>query len=70
MLLTKKDFRVIEKYLFLNQTRFRIQVKGTNIVFNVQADTEEEAIEKAVDLAKKTGLTREIIDKIRERIKS
>ena len=69
MLLTKRDFRIIEKYLFLNQTRFRVQVRGTNIVFNIQADNEDEALEKAVDLARKTGLSREIIDKIKERIK-
>ncbi|RLG84124.1 MAG: hypothetical protein DRO40_02375 [Thermoprotei archaeon] len=70
MLLAKEDFRIIDKYLFLNQTRFRIQVRGTNIVFNVQADNEDEALEKAVDLARETGLSREIIDKIRERIKA
>jgi len=70
MLLTKEDFRIIEKYLFLNQTRFRVQVRGTNIVFNIQADNEDEALEKAVDLARKAGLSREIIDKIKERIKA
>ncbi len=69
MTLTREDFRVIEKYFFLNQIRYRVQVRGTNIVFNVQANSEEEALEKAVDLANKTGLTKEIIDKIKEQLK-
>ncbi len=64
-----EDLVIIEKYVFLGQQRYRVQVKGTNIVFNVVASSDEEAIEKTIKLASKTGLSREVIELIRERLR-
>lgn len=33
-----------------SEKRFRIKVKGTNITLNIRAETEEEAMEKAVKI--------------------
>ncbi|MET1160744.1 MAG: hypothetical protein ABWW65_07275 [Thermoprotei archaeon] len=68
-MLSKGNLRIIERYNFLGITRYRIYVVGTNIVFNVQAHSDEEAIEKALELAKKMGLTDEVVEAIKEKIK-
>ena len=68
MELSRKDFVVIEEYSFMGQQRFRVQVRGTNIVFNVEAGSREEAINKAIALASRIGLTKEVADTIRERM--
>ena len=65
-----RDLVIIEKYVFLGQQRYRVQVRGTNIVFNITATSDEEALEKAVNLARKTGLTKQVIEKIREKLKT
>ncbi len=70
MELSRKDFVVIEEYSFMGQQRFRVQVRGTNIVFNVEAGSREEAISKAIALASRVGLTKEVADTIRERVKA
>ncbi|MCE4604828.1 MAG: hypothetical protein F7B20_07705 [Aeropyrum sp.] len=49
------EFEIIEEYLLLGQRRFRVRELGSGIVFNVSADSEEEAIVKA----------RELYDKVR-----
>ncbi len=67
--LDKKYFSIVEKYVFLGQLRYRVQVIGTNIVFNITASSDEEAIERAVELASKTGLTKEVVNMIKEKIK-
>lgn len=69
-MISKKYFRIIEKYVFLGTNRYRVQIIGTNIVFNVKALTEEEALEKALKLAEKIGLTNEHIEKLQSRIKN
>ncbi len=56
--------------MFLGTLRYRVQIIGTNIVFNVKASTEEEALKKAINLAEKSGLTNEYIEKLRERFKA
>jgi hypothetical protein len=68
-LLNKNDLRIIERYVFLGEVRYRVQVVGTNIVFNVKALDEEEAINKALEIAEKIGLSEEDVEKIRERYK-
>ncbi len=65
----KRDLRIIEKYVFLGQMRYRIQVLGTNVVLNVAADDDEEAIRKALDMAKKIGLTENVIESLRKHLK-
>lgn len=69
-LISKSQLRIIEKYVFLGQLRYRVQVVGTNIVFNVSAESDDEALEKALELARKVGLTKEVIEEIRKRIRS
>ncbi len=56
--------------MFLGDTRYRVAIRGTNIVFNVKADNEEEAIERAIEIAEKSGLNEETIDLIKEKTKS
>jgi len=68
-LINKSYFRIIEKYLFLGETRYRVQITGTNIVFNIRADSDEEAIDKAVKLAEKIGLNNENIEALRDKYK-
>ncbi|RLG81619.1 MAG: hypothetical protein DRO13_00725 [Thermoprotei archaeon] len=68
-MIDRSDLRIVEKYTFLGNTRYRIHIIGTNIVFNVKASTEEEALEKAKNLAAKMGITKEIVEKIREKVK-
>ncbi len=70
MRLEKRDLVIVEEYSFLGQQRYRVQVKGTNIVFNVEADNPEKALEKALELAQRIGLTKDIAETIRQRISS
>ena len=41
------EFEVIEEYLLEGEHRFRIRVRGTKLVFNLHANTREEALNKA-----------------------
>ena len=50
------EFEVVETYVLDGQRRYRLRVKGTNIVVNVAADTVEEAGEKAVKLLEKAKI--------------
>ena len=70
VLVSRKNLRIIEKYVFLGELRYRVQITGTNIVFNVKASDDEEALDKAASLAKTIGLTDEHIEKLREKFKS
>ena len=65
-----RDLVIIEKYVFLGQQRYRVQVRDTNIVFNITATSDEEALEKAVNLARKTGLTKQVVEAIREKMRA
>lgn len=47
------EFEVLEKYVEDGRVRFRVRVKNTLIVFNVEASNEEEAIRKAKALAER-----------------
>ena len=66
-LVDKKELEILERYVFLGQSRYRVRLKKTNIVFNVNAISDEEALEKALEIARKIGLNKEVIDEIRRR---
>ncbi len=66
-LVDKKDLEILERYVFLGQSRYRVRLKETNILFNVNAISDDEALEKALEMARKIGLNREVVDEIRRR---
>ncbi len=66
-LIDKKDLEILERYVFLGQPRYRVRLKETNILFNVNAISDDEALEKALEMARKIGLSREVVDEIRRR---
>lgn len=41
------DLEVIEEYYQIGMKRYRVKVRDSNIIFNVSAESESEAIEKA-----------------------
>ena len=49
----------------MGEKRFRVRLKGTNIVFNVAANDAKDAVERAAELARKLE-----IDKVLEKIRS
>lgn len=61
----KEDLEIIDVYKLLGETRYKIRVKGTRLVFNVHANTGEEAIRRVLSLIKKTGLTDTVIERLR-----
>ncbi len=63
-MLTRDDFEVIEEYELLGEKRFRVRLKGTNIVFNVSASSKEEAVERALELARRLEVDK-VVDKLR-----
>jgi len=48
--INKYELEVIESYKMFGEPRFRVKVKGTNMVINVYASSEEEALKKARDI--------------------
>ena len=66
-LIDKKDLEILERYVFLGQSRYRVRLKETNILFNVNAISDDEALEKALEMARKIGLNKEVLDEIRGR---
>ncbi|WP_448578655.1 hypothetical protein [Thermosphaera sp.] len=67
---SKKDLVVVEKYFFLGTERYRVNVTGTNIVVNVRAGSEEEAVEKALEILGKIRLTDQALEKLRKTSKN
>ncbi len=63
-MLSRDDFEVIEEYELLGEKRFRVRLKGTNIVFNVSASSKDEAVERALELARRLEVDK-VIDKLR-----
>ncbi len=57
----KLDLEVIEEYELLGEKRFRVRIKGTNIVLNVSAENSEDAIKKAKELVERIRLN-EVVD--------
>ncbi len=52
-----RELELIEKYEIGGQQRFRLRIKGTNIILNVEAQSEEEALRKAAELMVKLKMT-------------
>jgi len=48
------EFEIVEVYLLDGQKRFRLRLKGTNIIINVAAESPEEAGEKAAALLERS----------------
>ncbi len=61
----EEELEIIDVYKLLGETRYKIRIKGTKLVFNIHANTGEEAIRRVLSLIKKTGLTDTVIDKLR-----
>ncbi len=60
----REDFELIEEYELMGEKRFRLRLRATNIVFNVSASSLDEAIEKAVEMAKRMEIDK-VVDKLR-----
>lgn len=43
---------LIEEYVIDGERRFKLRIKGTNLVFNVSGDNLEEAVKKATSMIK------------------
>ncbi len=54
----KAELEIIEEYTLDGKKRFRIRIKGLNIVFNLSASSPHEAASKAAELAVKLGLVK------------
>ena len=63
-MISKDDFEVIEEYELMGEKRFRLRLRGTNIVFNVAAEDREKAVEKALEIARRLEIEK-VVDKIR-----
>jgi len=50
------EFEILEEYVENGRRRFRVRVRDTLIVFNVEASNVEEAMEKAKALATKMNI--------------
>ncbi|NOZ88313.1 MAG: hypothetical protein GXO15_00105 [Crenarchaeota archaeon] len=60
-----EDLEVIERYEQLGETRFRVRVRGTILVVNVAANSEDEAKSKALELLERMGLDN-VLEALRE----
>lgn len=69
-MVSKRDLVIVEKYVFLGSERYRVNITGTNVVINVKAGSEEEALEKALLIAEKIKLTDSALDKLRKIVKN
>ncbi|WP_238529048.1 hypothetical protein [Thermogladius calderae] len=67
--MSKSDLVLVEKYVFLGKTRYRIALSGTNIVFNVEASSDEEAYNKVLEIVRKMGIDRSLLESIRAKVK-
>lgn len=65
-MVSKSDLRIIEVYELMGETRYRICVKGTNLIVNVSASDENEALEKAIVILAQAGLNDESLEKLRK----
>ncbi|MEM0000764.1 MAG: hypothetical protein QXH02_07675 [Desulfurococcaceae archaeon] len=65
-MVSKSDLKVVEVYELLGEVRYRICVKGTNILVNVNAASEEDAFEKAIGILVQAGLDDESLEKLRK----
>lgn len=54
--------------MLFGEKRFRICVKGTNIVVSVKASNEQEALTKALQVLSQVGLTSDSLNELRNLI--
>ncbi len=52
--MARYEFEVIEEYFLNGEHRFRLKVRGTNLIVNVSAETLQEAASKAAGLLDRT----------------
>jgi hypothetical protein len=64
-LISKNELKVVEVYELFNEKRYRIRVEGTNIVINVSATSEEEALRKALSILAQANLDKNSLERIR-----
>jgi len=50
------EFELIEEYYYAGQHRYRLKVKETHIIVNVAADSLDEAVEKAFEILRSSGV--------------
>lgn len=58
----KGDFEVIEEYIRHGRRVFRVRYKGSKLIFNVTAESEEEALSKARRMAERIQASRVLRD--------
>ncbi|MEM1873166.1 MAG: hypothetical protein QXS85_00605 [Acidilobaceae archaeon] len=46
-------FEIIEEYVKHGMRRFKVRVKGTNLVLDLHADNAEEALKRAEEMARR-----------------
>ncbi|MEM1641309.1 MAG: hypothetical protein QXJ16_00090 [Desulfurococcaceae archaeon] len=64
-MISRNELKVIEVYELFNEKRYRIRVEGTNIVINVSATSEEEALRKALSILAQANLDKDSLERIR-----
>lgn len=47
---------LVEEYIIDGERRFKLRIKGTNLVFNVSGDNLEEAAKRAISMVKSLKL--------------
>lgn len=67
-MITKNDLKIMEVYELFGELRFKVCVKGTNIMVNVKALNDDEALNKAIEVLTQAGLDEESLDKLRKLI--
>ncbi|MEM1696069.1 MAG: hypothetical protein QXS14_00255 [Desulfurococcaceae archaeon] len=64
-MISRNELKVVEVYELFNEKRYRIRVEGTNIVINVSAPSEEEALRKALSILAQANLDKDSLERIR-----
>jgi len=53
--LPKYEFELVEEYFLEGEHRYRLKVKGSNLIINVAANSLEEAASKAAGILEQTN---------------
>jgi hypothetical protein len=64
-MVSRNDLTILEEYNFYGEKRYRVCVKGTNIVINVKANDEKDALTKTLQILEQVGLTEEALSELR-----
>lgn len=67
-MISRNDLQVLETYELHGDKRYRVCVKGTNIVVNVSATNDSEALEKALAILQQAGLDSEALENLRKAV--